>query len=176
MREVRIAVSGKSGCGNTTVSRRLAGRLDVQLVNYTFRTMAEEEGISFEELCRLAEKDDSWDRRLDQRQVELARQGSCVLGSRLAVWVLPEADLSVYLSASPEVRAARIREREGGDLRDVMETTAHRDHRDRERYLRLYAIDVDDHGFVDLEVDTETMAPDEIVEHIVRALQQRSSP
>ena len=53
--EVRIAVSGKSGCGNTTVSRLLAERLGVRLINYTFHDMAKERGIPFEQLCLLAE-------------------------------------------------------------------------------------------------------------------------
>ena len=39
-RELRIAVSGKSGCGNTTVSSLLARSLGIKLVNYTFRQLA----------------------------------------------------------------------------------------------------------------------------------------
>ena len=35
-----VAISGKSGCGNSTVSRLLSDRLGVQLINYTFRRMA----------------------------------------------------------------------------------------------------------------------------------------
>jgi cytidylate kinase len=31
--ELRIAVSGKSGCGNTTVSRLLSQRLGIRLIN-----------------------------------------------------------------------------------------------------------------------------------------------
>ena len=39
-REIRIAISGKSGCGNTTVSSLLAERLGVKLFNFTFRQLA----------------------------------------------------------------------------------------------------------------------------------------
>ncbi|HEY9053576.1 MAG TPA: hypothetical protein VIO60_02025, partial [Rectinemataceae bacterium] len=31
-----IAISGKSGCGNTTVSRLVAKRLERRFINYTF--------------------------------------------------------------------------------------------------------------------------------------------
>lgn len=83
--DLRIAVSGKSGCGNSTVSRLVAERLGLRLVNYTFHSIANEQGIPFEEVCQLAEEDSSWDRYLDRRQIELAMEQPCVLGSRLAV-------------------------------------------------------------------------------------------
>lgn len=170
MSEVRVAISGKSGCGNTTVSRLLAQELGVKLINYTFHTMAEEEGVTFETMCRMAEQDDRWDRHLDRRQVERARENSCVLASRLAIWLLEEADLKVYLWASPEVRAARIHQREGGDPAQVLADTEARDKRDRDRYRRLYGIEIDSWDFADLVVDTEQQRPEEIVPRIIAVL------
>ena len=41
-KDLRIAISGKSGCGNTTVSGLLAQKLGIKLINYTFRQLAEE--------------------------------------------------------------------------------------------------------------------------------------
>ncbi len=175
MTDVRIAISGKSGCGNTTVSRLLAERLGVTLINYTFRAMADEEGVSFEEMCRRAEADDRWDRILDRRQVERARRESCVLGSRLAAWLLTDATLSVYLTAAPEVRAARIRQREGGEFDAVLSATLERDRRDRERYRRLYDIDIDVWDHVDLVIETDDRSPEQIVERIVAELTRRDA-
>lgn len=166
MSALRVAVSGKSGCGNTTVSRMLAERLGVTLINYTFRSIAREEGVSFEEIRAMAEADDYWDRHLDIRQVELAMEGSCVLGSRLAIWMLEEADLRVYLNASVETRAARIHRREGGRYEEVLAATIERDRADHARYLRIYNIDIDSFDFADLVVDTERAEPAEIVERI----------
>jgi CMP/dCMP kinase len=173
MGDVRIAISGKSGCGNTTVSRLVAERLSIRQINYTFHTMADEQGVSFGEMCRMAESDDHWDRYLDRKQVELAMEGSCVLGSRLAIWVLEAADLKVYLTAAPEVRARRIQQREGGTLEDVMAATDERDRRDHARYLRLYNIDTESFQFVDLIIDTERYLPDEIADLIVDEVRRR---
>lgn len=175
MKEVRVAISGKSGCGNTTVSRLLAKRLEIRLINYTFHTMADEQGVTFDDMCHMAETDDRWDRYLDAEQVRRARLESCVLGSRLAIWLLEEADLKVYLTAPPRVRAARIQEREGGELADVLTATNERDRRDRARYLRLYDIDVEDYLFADLVVDTEQYLPEEIVELITKELQKKTN-
>ena len=145
----------------------VADRLGLRLVNYTFRNLAKEHDMTFEELQASAEKDFKWDRYLDNKQLELAREGDCVLGSRLAVWLLKEADLSVYLTASLEVRARRIREREGGTFEAVLDKTQERDQRDHERYQRLYGIDNNDYDFVDLVIDTENMEPHEVATRIV---------
>lgn len=164
-----VAISGKSGCGNTTVSRLLADRLGYELVNYTFRNLAQERGVSLAEIIALADNDFSFDRTVDARQVELARKGECVIGSRLAIWMLPDASLRVYLTATVEARAARIRIREGGDPAAVLAFTRNRDAKDHERYRRIYGIDNDDYSFADLVVNTERFEPKAIVDIIAEA-------
>ena len=165
--DLKIAISGKSGCGNSTVSALVSNRMDLVLVNYTFKSIAEELGISFAEVCRKAEEDTSYDFRVDKRQVELAKQNPCVLGSRLAVWLLEEADLKVYLEAEPSTRARRIQKREGGVYKEVFQKTQERDSRDHARYLKLYNIDINHYNFVDLIIDTNEKTPEQIADIIV---------
>lgn len=169
---MKIAISGKSGCGNSSVSTIVADRLGVRLINYTFRTMAQERGMSFQEFSRLAENDTDFDRTLDRRQIEMAHEGDCVLGSRLAIWLLDSADLRVYLTASVEVRARRIGRREGKSYEQALEETVERDRRDRERYLKLYGIDNDHYDFADLVIDTEKLDPYEIADRITEAAEE----
>ncbi|MDR1566822.1 MAG: cytidylate kinase, partial [Treponema sp.] len=45
LKNIRIAVSGKSGCGNTTVSRLVADALDLRFINFTFRSLAREKNM-----------------------------------------------------------------------------------------------------------------------------------
>jgi cytidylate kinase len=170
MSDLRIAISGKSGCGNTTVSRMVADMLKLRFINFTFRSLAEERGLTLKEVMDLAAKDDSWDREVDHRQVAIAMEtggGGCVLGSRLAIWMLKEADFKVYLRAGPKTRAARIVKREGGSLEAVAAFTAERDRQDTERYLRIYQIDNDRHDFADLVIDTDELTPEQITALIV---------
>ncbi|MDR0525266.1 MAG: cytidylate kinase family protein [Spirochaetaceae bacterium] len=165
---VRIAVSGKSGCGNSTVSRMVADALGLRFINFTLRNVAAEKRMELSEVLEAAAADEYWDREVDTRQVSLAREKSgCVLGSRLAIWLLPEADLKVYLKAKSETRAARIRKREGGELETVEAFTNERDRQDRERFLRMYSIDNDDYTFADLIIDTDDIAPREIAAMII---------
>ena len=168
-REIRIAVSGKSGCGNTTICKMAADILDLRFINFTFRSLAQERNLDLKTVLELAATDDSWDREVDSRQVSLAREeGGCVLGSRLAIWMLEEADLKVYLEASPQVRVRRIIKREGGVFDEVAAFTAERDRQDHGRYLRIYNIDNDDYSFAHLIVNTDIHTPDEIVDMIVQ--------
>ena len=172
-KDIIIAVSGMSGCGNTTISKMVADRLGLQFINFTFRSLAAEKGISLKEVLKLAAKDDSWDREVDSRQVRLAREsGGCVLGSRLAIWMLEEADLKVYLKARAETRAARIVKREGGNLEEVAAFTAERDRQDNSRYKRIYNIDNFDYQIADVIIDTDNLHPDEITQIIIDAAQR----
>ena len=163
----RIAISGKSGCGNSTVSRLVAARLGLRMVNYTFKDLARDQGLSFDEICRRAETDQQYDLMIDRMQVELSREGGCVLGSRLAIWLLRETAFTVYLDAPIEVRAARIAKRESKDLALALRETEERDQRDHDRYRRLYGYDVNRFDFAALVIDAEVLGAEKIAETIV---------
>ncbi|UTC65947.1 MULTISPECIES: (d)CMP kinase [unclassified Treponema] len=169
-RELRIAISGPSGCGNTTVSNLIAKILNLPCINYTFKNIAREMGIPFDEVLKRAQKDFSFDKMVDQKQIELASASSCVLGSRLAIWLLKSADLRVYLQASIDVRAKRIQNREGGDIEKIKADTNLRDLEDTRRYKELYGIDNTKYEKADLIIDTENLDPDKITEKILDEL------
>ncbi len=159
-----IAISGKSGCGNSTVSRLVAEELGYQMVNFTFRSLARARGAAFEAIRRRAEVDDSVDREVDRHQVELALVRDSVLGSRLAIWMAPYADLRVYLYADSRIRSQRVWKREGGPFSAAQAHTEERDRLDRDRYLRIYGIDIDRYHELRhlMIVDVTDMRPTEI--------------
>lgn len=169
-KEIRIAISGKSGCGNSTVSKLLSEKLGCKLVNYTFHNIADEEGMDFKEFCLMAEKDPKWDYYVDEKQVEMAMESSSILGSRLAVWMLKDADLKVFLTASPEVRASRIQKREGGTIEQIISETDARDKRDTARYKKLYNIDNSEYSFCDLVINADNFDQYQIADIILAAI------
>jgi cytidylate kinase len=168
----KIAISGKSGCGNTTVSRLVAEKLNLRFINFTFRSLAQEHHITLEEVMKRAAHDDAWDREVDTRQVALANESEagCVLGSRLAIWMLKNADLKVYLKADAKTRTERIMRREGGSFADVQAATLERDRQDTGRYLRLYGIDNNDYSFANLIIDAAKFDAEKIARLIINAL------
>ena len=169
---LRVAISGKSGCGNTTVSRLVAERLGLRMVNYTFKNLARERGVTFEDICILAETDPQYDLTIDRMQVKLAEEGQCVLGSRLAIWLLREIAFTVYLRAPLDVRAGRIAQREGKDLATALRETEARDMRDHDRYSRLYGYDVNNYEFAALVVEADKLSQDEVTREIVEHAQE----
>lgn len=171
--ELRVAISGKSGCGNTTVSGLLSEKLGIKLINYTFRQLAQEKNMTLAQVIEAAKNDDSYDKYVDNHQVELAMKESCVLGSRLAIWMLKDADLKVYLYASDETRAFRVFNREGGDIEQIKAFTAMRDSEDTRRYKEFYNIDNNNYDFVDLFIDVNTKTPDQIVQEILDKLEEK---
>ena len=172
--QLRVAVSGKSGCGNTTVSTLLADALNLPCINYTFRNLGVELGLSVKEIVEKAKTDFSYDKIVDTKQIEMARKTSCVLGSRLAIWLLKQANLKVYLYASSKERAKRVQMREGGDIDEIKAFTEMRDAEDTRRYKQLYSIDNDDYKSADLVIDTEKYIPSQIVDMILEELKNRS--
>ena len=170
-----VAISGKSGCGNSTVSQLTAEKLGFKLINYTFRSLAVELNIGFDDLCRMAEEDDKYDRLIDARQVELASKQNCVLGSRLAIWMKKDANLKIFLDAPLDVRAARIRMRENGEFKEVLDRTRLRDTNDRERYIKLYGIDNNEFDFADLIIDASIYNQFTIADMIVELVEEKIS-
>jgi putative cytidylate kinase len=173
-KELRVAISGKSGCGNTTISSLLASKLSIPCVNYTFKNLGAELGLTMKEIMEKAKTDFSFDRTVDTRQIELANKSSCILASRLAIWLLKNADLKVYLYASSDKRAKRIHLREGGDFEVLKTFTEIRDNEDTKRYKELYSIDNNDYSFVDLLIDTDDLNPEQIVTIITDNLLEKS--
>ena len=173
---MRIAISSKSGCGNTTVSTLLSEKLGYPMVNFTFRQMAQERGVDFWTFCRMAEDDYDIDRKLDRRQVEMAmEQKDCILASRLAIWMLKEADLKVYLTATAETRAKRVYTREGGSLEERYKETVRRDENDTNRYKTIYGIDNSKpEECADLIIATDDKTPDEIVSLIIQEVEKKT--
>jgi cytidylate kinase len=167
-KNIMIAISGRSGCGNTTISNMVAETLGLKTINFTFRSLAAERNIDLKKVLELAQDDDSWDKEIDTRQVKLALESNgCVLGSRLAVWMLKDADLKIYLEASAQTRVERIIEREGGNPQEVALFTEERDRQDHARYLKIYNIETENYSFVDMIIDTDKINAQQIADLIV---------
>ena len=124
----------------------------------------------------MAEDDYEIDRELDRRQVEMAMdQKDCILASRLAIWMLKEADLKVYLTATAETRAKRVYTREGGSLEERYKETVRRDENDTNRYKTIYGIDNSKpEECADLIIATDDKTPDEIVSLIIKEVEKKT--
>lgn len=175
---MRITISGMPGSGKSTVAKMLAERLghDHFSTGDLMRRMAEERGVTLEELQEKAEEDSSIDRELDENNRRLGERDDFVLDSRLGFHFIPEA-VKIYLSVDKEVGAERIlgderpRERESKDVQDVAARIQERIDSENERYNRYYGVYIHDPALYDIAIDTTDMAPEEVVDAIVEIVQ-----
>ena len=73
-----------------------------------------------------------------QRKWVTERGGGVVEGRDIATVVFPDARLKIYLTASPLVRAQRRVAQIGGDVEQIAQDIAERDHRDSTRIVAPY--------------------------------------
>ncbi len=168
-----IAISGRSGCGNTSISRLLAEKLNFKQINYTFRNMAEEMGIPVAEMLEKAKKDKNLDIELDKKQVALSESENSVIASRLAIWLVREKAFTVYLEAPLSIRAKRVAFREGKDFQRAYEETEYRDEQDALRFQRIYNYDISDYSFADYIIDVSKITIPEIVAKIEEEIRSK---
>jgi len=170
-RTLRIAISGYSGCGNTTATDNVGKTLRLDVVNYTFRDLAKDLEIRFDEIQQKASVSRIFDFLTDLRLVRASLRPRVVVGSRLAGWLV-NADLRVWLHAPLEARAKRIFQREPDKhttYESVLYRTLQRDEQNRKRYLEVYGIDINDRSDFDIIINTEKLTAEQVSSLIVAA-------
>src|SRR5262249_38912067 len=120
---------------------------------------------------QLTERDHSIDRALDAKMAAYARQGEAILEGRLAAFVVVQEGidaLKVWLTASDEVRARRVAQREGKDWNLVVQLNRARQVSDGKRYRAIYGFDLNDTSIYDLTLDSDDQGPEGLAELILQ--------
>lgn len=165
-----ITISGYHGTGKTTYAARLAKQLGLRHVSagMLFRKVAEERGMSLEELGELALKDPKIDRTIDEHTMSEADKGSLVIDGQITGWILKEiADLRIYLTTPDPVRIVRIAERDHLSLEEAKRQTVNRERVQSERYKTHYGFRVEDRSIYHLILDTSIGPIDSITRVLV---------
>jgi cytidylate kinase len=170
-RALKIAISSHSGCGNTTATNNVGATLGLDVVNYTFRDLANDLKLPFETIQQNASKSRIYDFLTDLNLMRASLRPRVVVGSRLAGWLV-DADLRVWLHAPLEARAKRIFQREPdkhAGYESVLYRTLQRDEQNRKRYLEVYGIDINDRSDFDIIINTEKLTAEQVSSLIVAA-------
>jgi cytidylate kinase len=170
--EMIVTIGGPICSGKTTVAGAIAEKFGFTHISAgaVFRELANELGITLEEFSRLAEENHEFDKELDARQKELAKEAeNAVIDGRLSGLIM-DADLKVWLRAPLEVRAKRACEREGKDLAVALEDVKNRGDSELKRYKEIYDIDLRDLTPYDIVINTELFNADEVIEIVEKAI------
>ena len=145
---MRITVSGLPGSGTTSLSRYLAERHGFTMISAgeVFRQLAREHNMELAEFGRLAEQDPAFDKMIDARQKEIGEtQDNIIVEGRLSGWMVPQADLRIWLHAPIGCRIKRIASRdEVADETTAEKLTLEREACEAGRYRSYYNIDISD--------------------------------
>jgi len=169
LKNLVIAISGTPGSGKSTCAKILAKKYGLRYISAgrLFREIAREKGISVEELHKLAEKDYEIDKYVDSRSIEEAKKGNVVIEGHLTAWILKDiADVKIFLKASLEERAKRVSQRDKIPIDKALEEISFREKSNKERFKKIYNIDVNDLSIFDLVIDTTRISPDTVVKII----------
>lgn len=97
-----------------------------------------------------------------QRDWIRTRGGGVVEGRDITTVVLPDADLKLFVTASPRVRAERRVAESGGDVEEVEATIAERDRRDETREASPLSV-----ASEAVVIDTSEMSIDDVVADVL---------
>ncbi len=173
-----IAISGTAGSGKSTVAKAIAKEL--KLKHYSagdfMREMASERGISLIEIGKLAEKDPSVDREVDERNKLLAGKDDFVIDSRLAFHFIPNS-IKIFLKVDPKVAAKRIFrdiqaqkravEKGFGSEKEVLDGIIKRQQSEVKRYQKYYGIDYLDESNYDFVLDTTNLTVEQSIKKVL---------
>ena len=175
---LRVTISGPPGSGTSTLVSKIVESRGWGSINGgdVFRDEANLRGISVEDLSAQAKNDLEVDRALDSllRKVMSSDDSPEVVESRLSGWWAHKDGLDcirVWVMVSELERARRIQKREGGDLEGCLSRSQQRQMDDKERYMSLYGIDLDDMSPYSLVIDADQKSEKEVFEIVDSELQ-----
>jgi len=168
-----ITLAGLAGTGKSALCKALQNELGWKKYSAgdLLRQIAEERGMTINEIDEAARHDPQYDRALDVRTEELGKnEQDFVIDGRLAWKFIPHS-LKVNMTCDEEVRLARVAHRDGISLETARERTMHREQAITERFKKYYGIDnfLDPKNF-DLILDTTNMTVEEELELVLKRI------
>ncbi len=180
---VVICICGMAGSGKSTVAKKLAEKYGLKYYSggEALKALAIEkgykplkkgwwespEGLSFLEK---REENPEFDKAVDQKLLEAAKQGRVVLDSWTMPWLL-ENGFKIWLEASPNKRAERVAKRDGISIEKALEALRNKEEKTKAIYKRLYGFNLgEDFTPFHLILDTDNLTAEEVFQVLVFVL------
>lgn len=176
-----ITISGALGSGKSTVAKLVAQKLNLK--HYStgdfMREIAIKRGLTLLELGKLAEKDSSVDKELDERQIRLGKEeDNFIIDARLGWHFIPNS-IKVFLNVADEEAARRVFAERRADekynttLDVTLNNIKRRKESETNRYRQYYGVNYFDLKNYDLVVDTTKLTAEKVADKLIGFVQQR---
>jgi cytidylate kinase len=174
---MKITIGGLAGAGKSTIAKLLAKKLNLKhYSNGDFmRAIAEQKGLSLLQLSKLAEKDSSIDRELDERQIALGKtEDNFVIDSRLGFHFIPDS-IKLFLDAPLKIRIERIladksRVENNPNFEEAKVNIKKREKSELKRYKDYYNLNPYDISNFDFIIETTGKSPDKVADRIIELI------
>lgn len=173
--KIIICVCGMTGCGKSTLAKRLAVKYGIKYVSGgdALKALAIENGYKpggedwwetneGKRFIQLRVNKTEFDRRVDEKLIEMAGQGNVALDSWTMPWLLKNG-FKVWLEASLEVRVKRLAERDNISIERALNALKEKEENTRVIYKKLYGFDIGrDFSPFNMILDTNELSADEV--------------
>jgi cytidylate kinase len=170
-----ICISGLAGTGKSTLSKKLAEKYGLRYFSGgdVLKELAKQEGYdvsvqgwweSPQGLRFLNERinDPKFDKAVDDKLLEYARQGKVLLDSWTMPWLLKEG-FKIWLEASFEKRASRVAVRDSMTAAEAFGVLQEKEARTKAIYKALYGFVLgEDFKPFDFVLDTDNLSAEEV--------------
>jgi predicted cytidylate kinase len=181
-----ITISGVPGSGKTSAGRAVAKRLGMRFfsIGELRAKMAEDRGMTIDELNAHGEKDHTTDTDIDEYQKKLGETGDHLVVEGRLSWRFIPRSFKIFLTCDFDEATRRIYlAKQDGDrsdeahFADAQEARARLEARiasDARRYKTIYGVDYQDPSHYDLVIDTTaSKSPEETAEKILGSLNEK---
>ncbi|TFG01678.1 MAG: cytidylate kinase [Promethearchaeota archaeon] len=175
-----ITISGLHGTGKSTVGKILSKELGLNYYStgQAFRDLAQEKNMSLEQFTDYVEENPKIDMELDQKIIDIAKQGDVVIDSRLSGYLLKElADFKILLTCPIETRIKRMADRDDSSFEEKLKETVIREKSELERFKKLYNINLENseknRQLYDLIINTEKISARQVTKKILSAIHSK---
>jgi cytidylate kinase len=174
-KKIAVCICGMAGCGKSTLAKKIAEKYKLRYFSGgdALKALAleagyksvdrgwweSEEGMKF---LKKRTQDSSFDKKIDEKLLEWAKQGNIVLDSWTMPWLL-KSGFKIWLEASPAERARRIAQRDRISIKKAFSALKEKDTKTQAIYKRLYGFDLgEDFSPFDLILDANQLSSEEV--------------
>ena len=174
-KKIVVCISGMAGTGKSTLAKKLAEKYNLRYFSGgdALKELAKEEGYNSSSrgwwespeglsFLETRQKNLEFDKAVDDKLLEYARQGNVLLDSWTMAWLL-KTGFKIWLVASVEKRKERIAKRDKIPTKEASRVLKEKEARTKTIYKKLYGFAIgEDFEPFDLVVDTNNLTAGEV--------------